>query len=92
MLAAREPGFQRKPWLSYRDFRPGVAHRHGTRAFSTRIDSKIVMAGHSRPKDGVASLAYVPAIHVLIDRIKDVDARHKSLPLGRPKAGPGGRA
>jgi len=24
----------------------------------------IVMAGHSRPKDGVASLAYVPAIHV----------------------------
>jgi hypothetical protein len=22
-----------------------------------------VMAGHSRPKDGVASLAYVPAIH-----------------------------
>jgi hypothetical protein len=25
-----------------------------------------VMAGHSRPKDGVASLAYVPAIHVLL--------------------------
>ena len=24
-----------------------------------------VMAGHSRPKDGVASLAYVPAIHPL---------------------------
>jgi len=24
------------------------------------------MAGHSRPKDGVASLAYVPAIHVLL--------------------------
>jgi putative endonuclease len=23
------------------------------------------MAGHSRPKDGIASLAYVPAIHVL---------------------------
>jgi hypothetical protein len=23
-----------------------------------------VMAGHSRPKDGVASLAYVPAIYV----------------------------
>jgi hypothetical protein len=23
------------------------------------------MAGHSRPKDGVATLAYVPAIHVL---------------------------
>jgi hypothetical protein len=26
------------------------------------------MAGHSRPKDGVASLAYVPAIHVLATR------------------------
>jgi hypothetical protein len=25
-----------------------------------------VMAAHSRPKDGVASLAYVAAIHVLI--------------------------
>jgi hypothetical protein len=24
----------------------------------------IVMPGHSRPKDGVASLAYVPGIHV----------------------------
>jgi hypothetical protein len=24
------------------------------------------MAGHSRPKDGVASLAYVPAIYVFI--------------------------
>ena len=34
----------------------------------------------------------VPAIHVLIAQIKDVDARHKSLPLGRPKAGPEGGA
>jgi len=25
------------------------------------------MAGHSRPKDGVASLAYVPAIQVLLN-------------------------
>jgi hypothetical protein len=25
-----------------------------------------VMAGHSRPKDGVASLAYVPAIHAFV--------------------------
>jgi hypothetical protein len=49
------------------------------------------MAGHSRPKDGVASLAYVPAIHVLLC-CHDVDARHKSLPLGRPNAGPEGRA
>jgi hypothetical protein len=34
------------------------------------------MAGQSRPKDGVASLAYVPTIHVLLVRKKDVDARH----------------
>ena len=34
-----------------------------------------VMAGHSRPKDGVASLAYVPAIHELSRGTKDVDAR-----------------
>ena len=39
------------------------------------------MAGHSRPKDGVASLAYVPAIHALLLSKKDVDARHK-LALG----------
>jgi hypothetical protein len=36
-----------------------------------------VMAGHSRPKDGVASLAYDPAIHVFIQSKKDVDARDK---------------
>jgi hypothetical protein len=37
------------------------------------------MAGHSRLKDGVASLAYVPAIHVLLAcGAKDVDARHKA--------------
>ncbi|WP_283816009.1 hypothetical protein [Bradyrhizobium diazoefficiens] len=34
------------------------------------------MAGRSRPKDGVASLAYVPAIHVF--GAKNVDARHKA--------------
>jgi hypothetical protein len=33
------------------------------------------MAGHSRPKDGVALLAYVPAIHVFAAKKKDVDAR-----------------
>jgi hypothetical protein len=32
------------------------------------------MAGHSRSKNGVASLAYVPAIHALL-RGEDVDAR-----------------
>jgi hypothetical protein len=36
------------------------------------------MAGHSRSKNGVASLAYAPAIHVLRREIKDVDARHKA--------------
>src|SRR6185503_18734693 len=39
---------------------------------------KSVMAGHSRPKDGVASLASDPAIHALPLRKKDVDARHKA--------------
>ena len=34
------------------------------------------MPGHSRSKNGVTSLAYVPAIHVLLSgRKKDVDAR-----------------
>jgi hypothetical protein len=36
------------------------------------------MAGHSRSKNGVASLAYVPAIHVSPNWKKDVDARVKS--------------
>jgi hypothetical protein len=35
------------------------------------------MAGHSRSKNGVASLAYVPAIHVS-DTKQDVDARHEA--------------
>jgi len=36
-----------------------------------------VMAGHSRPKDGVASARLCPAIHVLRwpAKRKDVDAR-----------------
>jgi hypothetical protein len=28
-----------------------------------------VIAGHSRPKDGVASLAYDPAIHLLCEKL-----------------------
>ncbi|UPK40733.1 hypothetical protein IVB18_37260 [Bradyrhizobium sp. 186] len=39
--------------------------------------NKAVMAGLSRPKDGVASLAYVPAIHALPRGTKNVDARDK---------------
>ena len=35
------------------------------------------MAGNSGSKNGVASLAYAPAIHALPD-CEDVDARHKA--------------
>jgi hypothetical protein len=38
------------------------------------------MAGHSRPKDGVASLAYVPAIHVFDKR----EGRKTWMPGTRP--------
>jgi hypothetical protein len=43
------------------------------------------MAGHSRSKNGVASLAYVPAIHdlTLSAMEKDVDGRHKAGRDGR---------
>ena len=38
-----------------------------------------VMAGYSHSKNGVASLAYIPAIHVFLPAVKqDVDARHKA--------------
>jgi len=33
---------------------------------ATNLRYLLVMAGHSRSKSGVASLAYVPAIHVLL--------------------------
>ena len=35
------------------------------------------MPGHSRPKDGVASLAYVPGIHDLLSAWLVVDGRDK---------------
>ncbi len=35
------------------------------------------MPAHSRSKNGVASLAYVAGIHVLLRRCKDVDGRDK---------------
>jgi len=38
------------------------------------------MPGHSRPKDGVASLAYVPGIHVFRAAKQDVDGRDKARP------------
>ena len=34
-----------------------------------------VMAGHSRPKDGIASARLCPAIHVFKQHKKDVEAR-----------------
>jgi hypothetical protein len=40
-----------------------------------RYEPQDVMAGHSRPKDGVLSHAYVPAIHVCMQEV--VDARDK---------------
>jgi hypothetical protein len=40
------------------------------------------MAGHSRPKDGVATLAYVPAIHAFLRSKQSVDARHKAHKAG----------
>jgi len=43
----------------------------------TRGSNNTVMAGHSRSKNGVASLAYVAAIHVFAQAKKDVDARDK---------------
>jgi hypothetical protein len=40
-----------------------------------KVQAVIVMAGHSRPKDGVASARLCPAIHVLVpQRKEDVDA------------------
>jgi len=41
-------------------------------------NEEAVMAGHSRPKDGVAAARLVPAIHALKLGTKDVDARHEA--------------
>jgi hypothetical protein len=38
------------------------------------------MAGHSRSKNGVASLAYDPAIHVLFATRKEEDVDHRGKP------------
>jgi hypothetical protein len=44
------------------------------------------MAGHSRSKNGVASFAYVPAIHVFLLCCKGVDARDKPAHDGVPQS------
>jgi hypothetical protein len=41
------------------------------------VNISLVMAGHSRLKDGVASARLYPAIHVFLSQ-KDVDARHRA--------------
>jgi hypothetical protein len=50
----------------------------GIRASAAGV-AYIVMPGHSRSKNGVASLAYVPGIHVFNAQgcAKDVDGRDK---------------
>ena len=51
------------------------------------------MAGHSRSKNGVASLAYVPAIHVLLGQEARRECPAQEPVLGPAKeAGPEGRA
>jgi len=40
--------------------------RFGMASFRSLGNFSFVMAGHSRSKNGVASLAYDPAIHVLL--------------------------
>jgi hypothetical protein len=47
------------------------------------------VAEHSRSKNGVASLAYVPAIHVLPGSKQDVDARVKPAHDGALDCGGG---
>jgi len=39
---------------------------------SVELIDLVVMAGHSRSKNGGASLAYVPAIHVVLCGTQDV--------------------
>src|SRR5438046_6462077 len=46
--------------------------------FSQARPIVLVMPGHSRPKDGVATLAYVPGIHAFLFSLKQgVDGRDK---------------
>src|SRR4029079_2184961 len=63
--------------LQARSTRSAISPRLAIRILSNILATHLgaVMAGHSRPKDGVLSPAYVPAIHVLAKN-KDVDARH----------------
>jgi hypothetical protein len=50
------------------------------------------MAGHSRPKDGVASLAYVPAMYLLGPRRQSADAGDKRAGMSGEKPVHAGRS
>jgi hypothetical protein len=50
---------------------------NGLALFDEHADLSAAMAGHSRSKNGVASLACDPAIHVFLSG-EGVDARHKA--------------
>jgi hypothetical protein len=50
----------------------------GYRIWLCHSDFCLVMAGHSRSKNGVASARLCPAIHVFSRGKEDVDARHKA--------------
>jgi hypothetical protein len=53
-------------------------HRNPAEFNDVRGNGCVVMAGHSRLKDGVASARLCPAIHVfLATTYKDVDARQQ---------------
>jgi len=49
-----------------------MRHRVQAASGSFRQNPSFVIAGHSRPKDGVASLAYDPAIHGEAQRVAPV--------------------
>jgi hypothetical protein len=58
------------------DLHPKSLTENASSIFSLNMMIFFVMAGHSRPKDGVARLC--PAIHVFLKCGQDVDTRHKA--------------
>ena len=71
------------PRLLLKLFDISGSFRQNESSGSFRQNPSFVMAGHSRPKDGVASLAYDPAIHALLCGKQGVDARDKRGHDGR---------
>ena len=64
----------RSPHLGSQEEETSAARAANNRAGGA-LAFHFVIAGHSRPKDGVASLAYDPAIHHLSEKM---DARLKA--------------